>query len=64
MEKGHEPGLLRIDYPGYSGEESLEEISWEEFFKKFDEEELVFLYQDEDNSRFSKFVSRETAESK
>jgi hypothetical protein len=64
-EKGGEPGILRIDFPGYSGEGSLEEVSWEEFFSKFDEKDLVFLYQDEtaggETSRFHKFVSKETA---
>ena len=63
--KGTERGdsaLLRIDYPGYSGEDTLEEISWEEFFEIFDDNKLAFLYQDktEDGgkSRFSKFVNR------
>ena len=54
--------LLRIDYPGYSGEETLETIEWDEFFEIFDENKLAFLYQDEtadgSQSRFSKFVER------
>ncbi len=66
--KGDEPGVLRIDFPGYSGQGILEEISWDEFFKKFDEKKLAFLYQDKtaggEESRFFKFVSRETAGSK
>ena len=56
-----EPGILRIDFPGYSGEDTLERISWEDFFEKFDESDLAFLYQEEldgDESRFCKFVSR------
>jgi len=57
-------GVLRIDFPGYSGEDRLEEISWEEFFKKFDQSKLAFLYQDETagggESRFSKLVSRDS----
>ncbi len=60
--KGHEPGILRIDYPDYSGAESLERIDWEEFFDKFEKEKLAFLYQDEtaggDCSRFSKLIAR------
>lgn len=60
---GDDPGLLRIDYEGYSGKESLEPISWEEFFEKFEEKELAFLYQEEtsegETSRFSKFVRRD-----
>lgn len=59
------PGILRIDFPGYSGEESLEEISWEDFFAKFDREKLAFLYQektdDGQTSRFCKLVDREHA---
>jgi len=42
---------------------ALEEISWEEFFEKFDESHLQFLYQDKTKdgkiSRFHKFVSRD-----
>lgn len=51
-------GLLRIDYPGYSGEDTLQQISWEEFFRGFEENNLAFLYQDEKDSRFSKFIER------
>ena len=53
-----DPGVLRIDYPGYSGTESLERMSWDEWFDWFDRNELAFLYQDAKNSRFSKLVSR------
>jgi len=51
-------GVLRIDYPGFSGEQRLEAITWTEFFKGFDKEELAFLYEDEPDSRFSKLVGR------
>jgi hypothetical protein len=58
--------LLRIDYPGFSGEQRLEEISWDEFFKAFEENNLAFLYQentkDGKQSRFSKLVDRDNAE--
>jgi hypothetical protein len=61
-------GLLRIDFPGYSGEGKLEEISWEEFFKKFDEQELALVYQEKTaegkRSNFNKLVNRHTAEEK
>jgi hypothetical protein len=57
-------GVLVIDYPGYSGEETLEPISWEEFFEGFEENNLAFLYQDDKESRFSKLVARETAQEK
>ncbi len=61
-------GVLVIDYPGYSGKETLEPISWEEFFQGFEENRLAFLYQEEtragSESRFSKLVNRDTAEEK
>lgn len=67
-ESNNEAGVLRIDFPGYGGSDSLEEISWDEFFKKFDEKHLAFLYQDKtssgEQSRFFKLVSQETASNK
>lgn len=55
-------GILRIDYPGFSGEESLEQISWPEWFETFDKSHLAFLYQEKvrggSPSRFSKLVAR------
>ncbi len=63
-----EGGLLRIDYPGFSGEDTLETITWEEFFRVFDENKLAFLYQDKlesgEVSRFSKLIDRDSAEAK
>ena len=62
-ESDDSPGLLRIDYPGYSGEGSLEAISWDEFFTGFDENNLAFLYQEKTKegkvSRFSKLIERD-----
>lgn len=52
-----DPGLLRIDFD--EPEENLEYISWDDFFEKFEEKNLAFLYQDEPDSRFSKFVHRQ-----
>lgn len=40
-------GGLRIDFPDYDSGEELEEITWAEFFDKFEEQNLVFMYQDE-----------------
>lgn len=62
--RGEHAGVLRIEFPDAGGnDEKLEAITWDEFFDKFDGEELAFLYQDEtsggDTSRFFKFVSRE-----
>jgi anaerobic selenocysteine-containing dehydrogenase len=65
-EKGESAGLLRIDYPGFSGEGRLEEITWDEFFEAFEKNKLAFLYQEETKdgkqSRFSKLVDRDKAE--
>jgi len=67
-ESKNSPGLLRIDYPGFSGGDSLEEISWDEFFTGFDKNGLAFLYQEETKdgkeSRFSKLISRSSADEK
>jgi anaerobic selenocysteine-containing dehydrogenase len=65
--KGEDTGILRIDFPGYSGSDSLEEISWDEFFEKFDREKLALVYQETtargQKSNFNKIVSRETLRS-
>ena len=61
-------GLLRIDYPGFSGEDTLEKITWEEFFEAFETNGLAFLYQEEtkdgSESRFSKLIARYSSEGK
>ena len=55
-------GMLRIDFPD-EDDEDLDDISWDEFFETFEENDLAFLYQEEtsdnETSYFSKFVSRE-----
>ena len=62
-ESKNSPGVLRIDYPGFSGEHRLEAISWDEFFEVFDDNNLAFIYQDETKdgkqSRFSKLIDRD-----
>jgi hypothetical protein len=59
-----DPGILRIDFPGGAGSDDLEHISWDEFFEKFDEENLAFVYQEEkasgEPSTFAKFVRRDS----
>jgi hypothetical protein len=58
VDTGGPGGILRIDFG--EREESLDPISWDEFFKIFDENDLAFLYQPDDrNSRFNKFVDRD-----
>jgi len=63
-----DPGILRLMFPGYSesDEESLEETSFDEFFRKFDESNLALIVQDKtaegERSNFNKLVSRGTVE--
>lgn len=61
-----DPGLIRIDFPGYTGEEALLSITWDEWFRKFDDSDLVFLFQEDlasgGRSNFNELISRETAE--
>ena len=56
-------GVLRLDFEEREPDDRLEAISWEEFFDKFEESGLAFLYQDTlksgQQSRFFKFVQRE-----
>jgi hypothetical protein len=63
---GDDVGMIRIDFPGYSGADSLEEISWDEWFDKFDESNLTLLVQDQtargQKSNFNKLVSRNKAQ--
>jgi ferritin-like metal-binding protein YciE len=58
-------GLLRLEFPGKPGakDDKLTEISWDEFFEKFDERGLALVYQEQtaegDVSNFNKLISRE-----
>jgi hypothetical protein len=38
--------VLRFNFPGYEESDRFEEISWDEFFKTFDERKLNFIYQE------------------
>lgn len=61
-EEQEEAGILRIDFPGGAGEDVLEHISWDEWYEKFQEKGLQFLYQDKTKdgkiSRFFKLVKQ------
>jgi hypothetical protein len=60
---GDDPGMLRIDFPGGAGEDRLEHISWDDWFQKFDENGLAFLYQekkaDGEDSTFFRLLKRD-----
>jgi hypothetical protein len=39
-------GVLLFDFPGYAEAGNLEHISWDEWFKAFDERKLESIYQE------------------
>jgi len=46
--------LIRIKFD--SLEDELIPITWFEFYKIFEDKKLTFLYEDNDESRFCKFI--------
>jgi hypothetical protein len=56
-------GMIRLDFPGFTGEDTLQEISWDEWFRQFDENDLALVIQektaDGKPSNFNKLVHRE-----
>jgi len=63
---GGDVGMIRLDFPGFSGEESLQRISWDDWFEELEEKNLALVVQDTTadgkKSNFNKIVSRETVE--
>ncbi|MEQ8820709.1 MAG: hypothetical protein RLY93_10720 [Sumerlaeia bacterium] len=59
--RDEDPGLLRIRFSDERSDD-LEAVTWDEWFDKFEESKLAFVYQDETTeggaSRFNKLVSR------
>lgn len=59
-------GMIRLDFPGFSGARSLEPIEWDEWFESFDENNLALVYRDTTaagaRSNFNKLVGRENVE--
>lgn len=55
-------GLIRLDFPGFPGAESVEPITWEQFFDAFEKNRLAFVFQREtaggQRSNFNKIVAR------
>lgn len=47
-EHGDRPGVLRIDFQdrGDDGTSRIQDISWDDWFKSFDDRDLVFIFQD------------------
>jgi hypothetical protein len=61
-EGGAGTGVLRIDFPGGTGTDRLEHISWDDWFATFDDNGLAMLYQERkasgEDSTFFKLVNR------
>ena len=62
----NDAGILRLDFPGGDdNDDGLNDVDWTPFFETFDDRKLAFVYQektsDGSESRFSKFVSRDSA---
>jgi hypothetical protein len=57
-------GVLRIDFHEHTAGQTLEPISWQEFFEQFEQQGLAFVYQDETSgdvpSRYFRFTRRGT----
>ncbi|MGH8019129.1 MAG: hypothetical protein ACREIA_12715, partial [Opitutaceae bacterium] len=56
-------GVLRLDVPEQRNAETLEGISWDAFFEKFDEDRLALIYQERTGegkySSFHRLVGRD-----
>ena len=63
-------GIIRLEFPGAPGarDEKLEPISWDDWFRKFDESGLAFVYEETtasgQRSNFNKLVKRETVKTR
>jgi hypothetical protein len=63
-------GIIRIAFPGAPNarDESFEEISWDEFFKQCDKQNIALVYDETtaegQKSYFCKLVKRDTAQKK
>ena len=65
-ERDSEPGILRFEFPKARNrnDAKLREIAWDEFFEKFDENNLELLFQektaDGQVSNFNKLIHPES----
>ncbi|HSK09059.1 MAG TPA: hypothetical protein VK911_05760, partial [Vicinamibacterales bacterium] len=46
-EHGDRLGVLRFDFPYGGKSEGLQQVEWDEWFRTFDERNLVFLFQEQ-----------------
>ena len=58
-EHGIRPGVLRFNFPGYGGQ-AVENLTWDDWFKSFDERRLVFVFREhKSDGRVSNFFRLE-----
>lgn len=61
-ETGENMQMLRINFPGISGDGAVQPVDWREWFDIFENRELAFLYQDKTadghDSHYNKLVWR------
>ena len=50
------PNLLRVKFD--TMDDSLEKITWAKFFSTYRDKNLAFIYEDDVNSRFCKFINK------
>ena len=66
-ERNGQTGIIRIEFPGAvnADDSALKEISWDEFFEKFDASGLALVYQEQtaegDTSNFNRLIHPENA---
>lgn len=58
--------IIRLDFPGFAGPPKLKAISWDEWFRLFDEQNLALVYEERtargSESSFNKLIGRETVD--
>lgn len=61
-------GIIRLDFPGFSGGKTLAPISWDKWFERFDASKLALVMEEAtargQRSNFNKLIGRETVDMK
>src|SRR5579884_3999662 len=58
--------IIRLDFPGFAGPPKLQSLSWDQWFRLFDEQNLALVYEETTargaKSSFNKLIGRETVD--
>jgi hypothetical protein len=61
-----DPGVLRIEFPGGAADDELEQVDWDTWFEKFEQQQLAAILQerkaDGESSTFVKLVKRDSVD--